>query len=62
MTALFAFNVGVELGQLAVLAGCFLVVGLQFRNRHWYRQAIAMPASVAVAFVATYWFVERISL
>lgn len=61
-SALIGFNIGVELGQLAVLAVCFICIGLQFRNRQWYRQAVTIPASLAVACVATYWFIERISL
>jgi hypothetical protein len=61
VTSLIAFNLGVELGQIAVLLGCFLVVGLWFRRRSWYRRAIAMPASIAIALVASYWFVERIA-
>ena len=61
VTGLIGFNLGVELGQLTVIAACFLGVGLWFRHRHWYRRAIAMPASLAVAVVATFWFVERIA-
>ena len=61
VTALIGFNIGVEFGQLAVIAACFLGVGLWFRRRHWYRRAITMPASVMIALVATYWFAERIA-
>ena len=60
-TALIGFNIGVELGQLAVLAVCFLGVGLWFRQRSWYRPAVTMPASIAVALIAMVWFVERIA-
>jgi hypothetical protein len=58
-TGLIAFNLGVELGQLAVLALCFLLVGLWFRNRSWYREVIAIPASLVIALVGSYWLVER---
>ncbi len=61
VTGLIGFNLGVEFGQLTVIAACFLGVGLWFRHRHWYRRAIAMPASVAIALVAMFWFVERIA-
>lgn len=57
--ALASFNVGVELGQLAVIAGAFLVVGA-FRNRSWYRSRIVIPASLAIALVGLFWAVERI--
>ncbi|MDF1857084.1 HupE/UreJ family protein [Pseudooceanicola sp.] len=60
--ALIGFNVGVELGQLAVIALAFLAVGAWFRNRDWYRPYIAMPASAVIALVGAYWFVERVFL
>ena len=58
VTGLVAFNVGVELGQLAVLALCFLAVGWLMR---WpqYRTAVVMPASLAIAIIALFWVVER---
>ena len=62
LTALVGFNLGVELGQLAVIAACFLGVGLWFRHRSWYRPAITMPASVAIAMVASVWVLERSAL
>jgi hypothetical protein len=61
VTALIGFNLGVEFGQLAVISACFLFVGFWFRHRHWYRRAVTMPASAAVAIVATVWFFERIA-
>ncbi|MGI9330932.1 MAG: HupE/UreJ family protein [Gammaproteobacteria bacterium] len=60
VTALIAFNVGVELGQLAVIALAFLAIGLWFRNRSWYRKGIEIPASLAIAVVGAYWTIERI--
>jgi len=57
--ALLGFNVGVEVGQLTVIAVAFLAVGLWFRNRDWYRAVIAIPASLAIAAVGAYWVVER---
>lgn len=60
VTGLVAFNLGVELGQLAVIAACFLAVGLWFRTKSWYRVAITVPASVAIAAIGTFWFVERV--
>jgi hydrogenase/urease accessory protein HupE len=59
ITGLVAFNVGVELGQLAVIAACFLVVGFWFRHKSWYRKRITIPASIIIAIIATYWLVER---
>lgn len=60
--ALVGFNIGVELGQLAVIFAAFFTVGLWFRNRRWYRGRIAIPASLVIAGIGGYWFVERIYL
>ena len=59
VSGLVGFNVGVELGQLAVIGGCFLAVGLWFRRKAWYRQLITVPASLVIALIGSYWFVER---
>lgn len=60
--ALIGFNIGVELGQLTVIALAFLAVGYWFRAKPWYRQRIAMPASAVIALIGAYWFVERVFL
>ncbi|NCO88007.1 MAG: HupE/UreJ family protein [Rhodobacterales bacterium] len=60
--ALIGFNIGVELGQLAVIATAFALVAYWFGGRDWYRRAIATPASVAIALVGGWWFVERVFL
>jgi hypothetical protein len=60
LAALLAFNAGVEAGQLAVIGGAFLLVGLTWRSRGWYRHRVVMPASAAIACVALYWTVERL--
>ncbi|MFC3616723.1 HupE/UreJ family protein [Lutimaribacter marinistellae] len=60
--ALIGFNIGVELGQLTVIALAFLAVGYWFRDKPWYRARIAIPASLAIAAVGLYWTVERVGL
>ena len=59
VTGLIGFNIGVEIGQLAVVAVCFLAVGLWFRNKPWYRKVITIPASIIIALIAIYWVLER---
>ncbi|MBI1354998.1 MAG: HupE/UreJ family protein [Acidobacteria bacterium] len=56
--ALIGFNLGVELGQVTVLALAFLAVG-RFRRERWYRKAVVVPASLGIAAVALYWAWER---
>jgi len=58
---LVAFNVGVELGQLTVIAGAFLLVGW-FAKATWYRQRVAIPASLVIGAFGLWWFVERTGL
>lgn len=60
ITALVSFNVGVEMAQLAVIAIAFTLVGFQAQGRSWYRERVAIPASLAIACVALYWTIERI--
>lgn len=57
--ALLGFNVGVEVGQLTVIALAFLAVGLWFGQKPWYRARIAIPASAIIALIGAYWVVER---
>jgi hydrogenase/urease accessory protein HupE len=60
LPALIAFNVGVELGQLAVITLALLAVGLWFRQRPWYRARIVIPGSLLIAATGAYWTVERL--
>jgi hypothetical protein len=62
VTGLIAFNVGVELGQLTVIAICFLAVGFWFGSKPWYRRLITTPASICIAVIASWWVFERVFL
>ena len=59
LEGLLAFNIGVELGQLAVIAVAFVVIGFWGRNREWYRPWVIVPGSLAVSVVGGWWFLER---
>jgi len=59
LTALITFNIGVELGQLSIIAAAFVATGLWFRHKVWYRKAVVIPSSVIIALVGAYWTVER---
>jgi HupE / UreJ protein len=57
--ALFGFNVGVELGQLGVVALIWPVLrGLMRRDEVW-RSAVLSYGSVAVLTLGVFWFVTR---
>jgi hypothetical protein len=56
--ALVAFNLGVELGQLSIVAG-FLPVAFVFRRTWLYRGLVLKGGSVLVILIASAWFVER---
>jgi hypothetical protein len=59
VSSLLAFNVGVELGQLTVVAILFTALG-SFANRERTFGVVLGPSSVAIAGVAGYWAVERL--
>lgn len=56
--SLLGFNVGVELGQLAIVL-LFLPVAFALRGTRFYRQAVLIGGSVLIAAVALLWFAER---
>lgn len=58
LTALFSFNLGIELGQLAVVGIAYAVVAAWW-NHERYRATIARPASAVIAASGLYWVVER---
>lgn len=60
-TTLLFFNLGVEIGQLTVLALAFITVGW-LRNWSKYSERVARPATLTIAGVGTYWLVKRVVL
>lgn len=60
LTSLIMFNVGVELGQLAVILSAFFLFGKWFGNKPYYRKAIVIPLSILITIMAGYWTVERL--
>ena len=59
LVGLVTFNLGIELGQLSVIAAAFLAVGW-FRRRRWYRRRLVVPASLCIAAVGMTWAVQRL--
>ena len=56
--SLAGFNVGVELGQLAIVAA-FLPVAFWLRRTWSYRRLVLAGGSTAIAAIAVVWFAER---
>jgi hydrogenase/urease accessory protein HupE len=59
--ALLGFNLGVEIGQLLIIAICMLGIGMWFGKQANYRKLLSIPASVIVGSVGLFWFVQRIT-
>ena len=59
ISMLLAFNIGVEFGQLAVLFLAFVLIKLILK-KNWYVNEIKIPASISIAAVGLFWFVERV--
>jgi hypothetical protein len=58
LLALVGFNVGVELGQLAIVA-VFLPLAFWLRATKFYRVGVLVAGSLLIAALAGWWFVER---
>jgi hypothetical protein len=57
--ALVSFNLGVEMGQLAVILAAWFLFGKWFNQKQWYRARIVNPLSIGIATIALYWTIQR---
>lgn len=58
VATLIGFNFGVEMGQLSVLALCFVSMGWA-AGRPWYRKLVIQPLAICVCAVSLFWVWER---
>ena len=58
LIALVAFNIGVELGQLAIVT-VFLPLAYRLRNTTFYRRGVLVVGSAVIVLVAGTWLIER---
>ncbi|HEX6707219.1 MAG TPA: HupE/UreJ family protein [Albitalea sp.] len=58
LLALVGFNLGVEVGQLAIVS-VFLPIAFGLRRSWFYRRLVFVGGSVAIVLVAGIWLVER---
>ncbi len=59
VTALVAFNAGVELGQLSVIALAFLLIASWAKQKPWYRARVVVPASILIGLTGVFWTIQR---
>jgi hypothetical protein len=59
LTALLAFNAGVEAGQLTVVALAFGAVAYWRRNHPVYRRLVVQPVSVGISLIGLFWTLQR---
>jgi len=59
-TSILSFNLGVELGQVAIITAVFALLIIPMRNKTWYRKNLVFPFSGAIALIAAYWTIERL--
>jgi hydrogenase/urease accessory protein HupE len=59
VTALVTFNLGVEGGQLTIIALAALAT-MPFAKRPWYRERVVIPVSLAIAAIGIYWTIARV--
>ena len=57
--ALLGFNIGVELGQLAIIVAILPLIFL-FRDQRIYHLMFLKTGSVAISVIASVWLLERI--
>ena len=60
LLALVSFNIGIEVGQLAVIVAALATAGW-VSHRSWYRARIVVPVSLVIGMVGLVWAVERIA-
>lgn len=56
---LFGFNLGVEIGQLSIVA-IFMPVAMSIRHLRFYRRYVLRVGSTAIMLIAATWFAERV--
>lgn len=59
-TSVIAFNVGVEVGQVAVILLVFGLLIVPFGKRTNFKKQFVFPLSIIIALIASYWTIERV--
>jgi hydrogenase/urease accessory protein HupE len=59
-TSLLFFNVGVELGQVAVVLLIYFLLIKPFGQKLTYQKRVVLPLSLLISIIACYWIAERL--
>ena len=59
---LISFNIGIEVAQISIILFLYLLIAIKFAKNKYYRIAFQIPASILIASIGLYWFIERISI
>jgi len=62
LISLLAFNVGVEIAQVTVIATCYFLVAKWLREKEWYQTKFVNPLSIIICCIALFWAIERFLL
>ena len=60
LSSLITFNLGVELGQIAIILLCYALFGRWFSEKIWYQRRLVIPLSICIALIAGFWTVQRL--
>ena len=60
LLALVGFNIGVEAGQIAVVALALAASAPWHRSPIQYRRFVLVPCSLAIAAIGVFWTIERV--
>ena len=59
---LISFNLGIEAAQIFIILSLYVLLGIKFSNKKYYRYIFQVPVSLFIALVGIYWFFERINM
>lgn len=61
-TALISFNVGVELGQIAIIVLTVFILAGWLASKAWYRYVVVVPVSGLISVLGLLWTIDRLML
>ena len=59
---LISFNLGIEVAQIFIILSLYVLFGIKFSNKKYYRNLFQVPVSLFIALIGIYWFFDRINM